>query len=308
MAEEPHNEHHPYDRALKSLMGDHVREMLPELLPGCEVEREENAELNRTTLRADLVYNIRYQGQPRVLDLELQTQPEGEMAYRMLVYHVELYGKYRKPVISMVLYPFETSIPEPVFHENAGFGTELGFQHSVLRVWELEAEAYLRRQVVCMYTLLPAMKGVTAAMLLYVIAEMERLYQGDELRRHLVRFRTILRRSKMLSEQEKQSVEERLQVYDSLLESDPYFQKRLARETDEARQIALEEGLQKGLREGQQKNLIELIALRFPALKELAQQQVPQFTTDDELLQLMQGIVIAPDEEAARRALEKGTA
>jgi hypothetical protein len=43
----------------------------------------------------------------------------------------------------------------------------------------------------------------------------------------------------MLSEQEKQSVEERLQVYDSLLESDPYFQERLAREADEARQIAL---------------------------------------------------------------------
>ncbi len=27
-------------------------------------------------------------GRPRVLDLELQTQPESVMAYRMLVYHV----------------------------------------------------------------------------------------------------------------------------------------------------------------------------------------------------------------------------
>lgn len=96
-------------------------------------------------------------------------------------------------------------------------------------------------------------------------------------------------------------------MYDSLLESDPYFQERL-RKAEKARQQAREEGLQEGLREGQQKNLIELIGLRFPALKELAQQRVPLFTTDDELLQLMQRIVMAPDEEAARRALEKRTA
>ncbi len=101
-------------------------------------------------------------------------------------------------------------------------------------------------------------------------------------------------------------------MYDSLLESDPYFQERL-RKAQKARQQAREEGLQQGLqqglqeglREGQQKNLIELIGLRFPALKELAQQRVPLFTTDDELLQLMQRIVMAPDEEAAQQALEQ---
>ena len=63
MINEPREEYHPYDRALKSLMGDHARQLLPELLPGCEVEEEENTELNQTTLRADLVYNVRYKGQ-----------------------------------------------------------------------------------------------------------------------------------------------------------------------------------------------------------------------------------------------------
>jgi flagellar biosynthesis/type III secretory pathway protein FliH len=93
-------------------------------------------------------------------------------------------------------------------------------------------------------------------------------------------------------------------MYDSLLESDPYFQQRMC-EAEKARQQAMEEGLQKGLRKGQLKNLIELIGLRFPALKELAQQRVPQFTTHEELLHLMQRIVMAPDEEAARQALER---
>ncbi len=50
----------PYDRALKSLFGDEVAEILPILLPESEFVGEQNIEIDRTTLRADLVYNIQY--------------------------------------------------------------------------------------------------------------------------------------------------------------------------------------------------------------------------------------------------------
>ena len=52
----------PYDRALKSLLGDEVAEILPNLLPESEFISEQNIEIDRTTLRADLVYNIQYRG------------------------------------------------------------------------------------------------------------------------------------------------------------------------------------------------------------------------------------------------------
>ncbi len=156
--------------------------------------------------------------------MELQTDAEKNMAFRMLVYNLELYEKYELPVISVVLYPFETSIPEPVFQTEASSKTRLRFDHDVLCLWKIEAESFLRRRIVSMYTLLPAMKGVTTSILLQAIAEMEQAYTGEHLRRHLRRFRTILRRSKTLSAQDKQIVETRMRSYDSLLESDPEFQ------------------------------------------------------------------------------------
>src|SRR6266571_1009335 len=120
MANTTRDDQHPYDRALKSLMEDHAAEMLAELVPDAELVEELNVEITRTNLRADLVYLTNYRSEAHVVNLELQTDRNSEMAFRMLQYHVELYDKYRLPVISQVVYPFETSIPDPVFLEKSG--------------------------------------------------------------------------------------------------------------------------------------------------------------------------------------------
>ena len=113
-------ESQPYDRALKSLMGDEAAEILPNLVPEAELVKEENIEIDRTTLKADLVYDILYKGLPHILNMELQTDDEGKMPHRMLKYHVGLLDKYNKPDISVILYPFETSLPESPFNEMSG--------------------------------------------------------------------------------------------------------------------------------------------------------------------------------------------
>lgn len=83
--------------------------------------------------------------------MELQTDADGEMPIRMLKYHVGLYDKHRLPVISMVLYPFEASIPEPPFEEKTGDETLLTLRYHVVALWTLDAREYIRRRVVCMY-------------------------------------------------------------------------------------------------------------------------------------------------------------
>jgi hypothetical protein len=55
-----------YDRALKGLMEDHAEEMLPELLPESQLISIENVEMNRSNIRADLVYRIIYRGEVRM--------------------------------------------------------------------------------------------------------------------------------------------------------------------------------------------------------------------------------------------------
>ena len=106
--------------------------------------------------------------------------------------------------------------------------------------------------------------------------------------RHLVRFRTILRRSKALTDQDKLIVEERLHMYDSLLDEDPEIQERVA----------------KAELRGQQKAVIDIIEMRFPALIEEAQEKVAHLNKADQLSQLMKQMVLAPDEAMARWALK----
>src|SRR6266700_4813147 len=132
-------------------MEDHAAEMLPEILPESRLISEQNAELARTNLRPDLVYLIEYKGKQRILNLELQTNEDSDMAYRMLLYHVELYGKYRLPIISMVMYPFETSILETVFQEENGAEDLLIFHYRALLLWRMDARIYISKRVVSMY-------------------------------------------------------------------------------------------------------------------------------------------------------------
>ena len=100
-----------YDRALKSLLGDEAAEILPRLIDDVVLLGKQNIEIDRTTLKADLVYNVLHKGKPCIMSLELQTGASTNMEIRLLQYHVGLHDKHKLPVISVVMYPFETSIP-----------------------------------------------------------------------------------------------------------------------------------------------------------------------------------------------------
>jgi hypothetical protein len=289
-------EQHQYDRALKSLFGKEAAEILPNLLPEAEFINEQNIEIDRTTLKADLVYIILYKEKLHVLNMELQTDTDNDMAIRMLKYHVGLYDKHRKPVISMIMYPFETSIPESPFREMSGDEALLTLHYKVLPLWKLDAHQFIRDHVVCMYTLLPAMKGANAPMLLRAIEEMKQRYIAPDLGHHLVRFRTILRRSKALPEQDKQIVEEHMHSYDSLLDQDPYLQQQRALE----RALGRTEGIQ-----AFQNAIVEIVKNRFPSLLDLAQQRVVQIQEINALQHLVVQLSTARNQTAARRILQQ---
>jgi hypothetical protein len=293
------SEHQPYDSALKSLLGNEVAEIIPNLLPGSKFISEQNIEIDRTTLKPDLVYNIQYGGEPHILNMELQTDADGDMAMRMLKYHVGLHDKHRLPVISMVMYPFETSIPKSPFQEKSGEEILLSLHYRVLPLWRLDAQPFVRDHVVCMYTLLPAMRGVSASMLLQAIEEMEHYYKEPKLEHHLIRFRTILRRSKTVSDQDKQEVEKKLQTFDSLLDKDPYIQEQKALE----RSLGVTLGKELGRIQELQQLLLETVEERFPSLVQLAQQKSKQNLKPEVLRKLVKQVIAASDEATVRKLL-----
>ena len=122
-------------------------------------------------------------------------------------------------------------------------------------------------------------------MLLQAIKDMEQRFARPQFIRHLRRFRRILRRSNTISAQDKQTVEELMDIhYDSLVDEDPEVQERVA----------------KGEIRGAQKIVAGLIEARFPALAELAQERVTLIRDTDTLSRLAKQVATIPDEATAR--------
>jgi hypothetical protein len=231
--------------------------------------------------------------------MELQTGSDNDMAIRMLQYHVGLHGKHRRPVLSMVIYPFETSLPGSPYLETSGEEELLSFHYRILPLWRLDARQFVRDHVVCMYMLLPAMQGANAPMLVQAIQEMKDRYEEPQLGHHLIRFRTILRRSKTLSMQDKQEVEVQLHTYDSLLDQDPYIQEQKALE----RTLGRTEGIYEGRIQELRQMLLEVVEEQYPSLVGLAQQKIKQNLRPEVLRQLIKQIISATDESTARKLL-----
>jgi two-component sensor histidine kinase len=149
-----------------------------------------------------------------------------------------------------------------------------------------------------MYMLLPAMQGADAPMLVQAIQEMKDRYKEPQLGHHLIRFRTILRRSKTISEEDKQEVEDKLHTYDSLLDQDPYIQEQKALE----RTLGRTEGRIESIKTFQD-TIVEIVKIRFPTLTELAQKKVMQLQNLADLKQLVVQLSISSDQVAAQQLL-----
>jgi hypothetical protein len=152
--------------------------------------------------------------------------------------------------------------------------------------------------VVCLYTLLPAMKGVSAALLLEAVHEMDQHYSQEELREHLARFYNILRRSGMLTEREKGQVIEFLETTygrDWFIETLP--------EVIDLGERRRAEGIIEGELKEARLMLVEAVEARFPALVAQARERADCTSDTSELRKLVLEIFKAPDEAAAMRLL-----
>jgi predicted transposase YdaD len=297
----------PYDSSIKSLLEGSAAEMLPYLLPGAEFVEERNVEVLKPPLRTDRVYLIRYREHLHILHLELETGADSDMDIRLLVYHVLLFEKYRLPVISIIVYPFRTSIAESPLREMSREDVLLTFNFRTLELWKLDARRYVEEHALSMYALLPTMQGADASFLLHAIDELTEHLSGTTLARQLLWMGTFLQRTEMVSLRDKQRVEERLKMFDSLLEQNPYVQELKNRVAAEAEAKGKAEGIAEGKAEGEaegevkglQVAVIEIVRRRFPSLLDIAQQRVERVKKPDALSQFVGQISTAPDEATA---------
>jgi len=182
----------------------------------------------------------------------------------------------------------------------SGQKEQLTFHYRVIALWTLDARKYVEKRAVAMYTFLPGMKGANVALLKEAIDGMKQRYTQKQLARHLTRFRTILHRSTMLTDADKQLVEDYMQSYDSLLDSDPYIQRKIAEKAAEQAAKQATEGEIRAL----QQVALEAVEEQFPALVDQARERVVHIKQPDLLRLLVKQIYKAPDENTARWLLE----
>jgi len=290
-----------YDTTLKALFGDEATQIIPYLLPGAELlgepsDEERNIEIDRSTLKADLVYRIRYKGELVILNPELQTDVDTDMEYRLLEYHAGLRAKHKLPVLSAIIYPFKYSVQQPPYEEKCGDELFLAFHPKVICLWQLDAEPVVKNHIMCLYTLLPAMKGARAVLLLQALEEMVRHYSRRQLGEYLSRFYIIMRRAKTMSDEDKRVVEEELFVqyrYDEFLKDNPAIQKLIT------------EGKTEGKIEGIRDAVLRIVNIRFSdPLIGLAKQALSHIQDIDTLYQL-EDVAIKSDEQGVRAFLTR---
>ena len=91
-----------------------------------------------------------------------------------------------------------------------------------------------------------------------------------------------------------------MQTYDSLLDSDPYIQQKVALEGALQRSKALSEFLQ-----AYRNTIIEITKIRFPALTEAVQQRVAHIQKFEDLQLLNIQLSTVSNQAEARRILEE---
>ena len=280
------------------------------MLPGAELlgdalDEERNIEINRSMLKADLVFRIRYKGKPSILNLELQTEDEPGLELRLLQYDVGLYAKHKVPVLSAIIYPFETTVRPLPYKEECADEIFLVFHYKVICLWKLDAQPIVKNHIIALYTLLPAMQGAKPDLLKRALEEIVQRYSRQEIGSHFLRFYRIMWRSKTMSYEEKQEVEEELYMqyqFDEFIDENPLVLERVARGKVEGKV----EGKIEGKIEGLQESILNILQVRFSVLAATtqAQQAIAHIQDVEKLKQLQQALLLVSGEQAARVLLE----
>ena len=307
-----------YDSTLKSLFQDQTIEMISTFIDDIENPVELNETALRPSLRVDRAYMVRRKGKQRIVHIELETSPDSDMPLRMLEYYGILYRKYKIPIISLIICPFKTSITDPPLVIVDDDGEILIFHYRIARLWKEQASSYIDSHKVAVYALLPTMEGANYELLSQALDEMKVHYEGQSRRlaEHLLWFNTLLQRTDTVSLEDKERVREKMSNIESLLDENPFVQKRRAegfaegevrgraegRAEGEVKGRA--EGRAEGLQEGLQFAVLTAIENRFPPLAKSVKEKILHVQQPDKLQLILKVTFIVPDEKTLQTMID----
>lgn len=133
----------PFDNLVKALFGEDGAQIVPELIEGAQVLSAENVELDRSKLKADLIYRGPFKSQNAVFDFEFQAGADPELIYRLLLYLAALYERYKCLIVCVIIYLFRcTVVKSPHIMQCDEDGEAfLTVKFRVICLWEMDPGA-----------------------------------------------------------------------------------------------------------------------------------------------------------------------
>ena len=267
MANKQQSQYQIYDNLLKRLLERHAGTIIPCLLASSGLEmvnvvEELNVEILIPPRRNDRVFRSLIKHKPHITHFEIEVSGNARMDARLLIYHALLFEKYNQPVISVIVYPFKTTMVTSPLRETSGDDELVTFHFQKIPLWELDARTYFDEHEVCMYALLPAMCGASQEMHMQAIDQMIKYYQGDdeELRNQLLCFGVMMLRAEMLSAVELGEVVKKMQNYDPFIAEDLYLQALVERLADEKAKELVEKKVEELAEELAEKKAEKMVA------------------------------------------------
>jgi len=215
--QEAPKESKPYDSLVKALFGEQSEEVISSLIsethrPEGLTDDELNVELNRTTLSIDIGRHIVYKEDSVTLNLEAQSDADDDLLPRMNEYSLNLYRKYKRPVLSVALLLFKCEVPENPFQIICGGEVRSAFYPIIICMREKDPYQVVEGHQRCLYPFLPAMKEPTVELLTRAVRDMDEHDSRPQFRRHLAWFQTMLGRTTTISQEDKQKIKEILKM------------------------------------------------------------------------------------------------
>jgi predicted transposase YdaD len=169
----PKQDAHPFDNLTKGLFSRDGAEIIAELMPDFKVIIMQNIEIDRSKLKADLVFLVYYKGRLAVLNLELQTKGDAHIGVRLLQYAAGLYDLYKLPVLTTVIYLFRCKPEPPPLRIECADKQPIIFDYDVICLWEVESQWIVERHILPLYVLLPGTDAPTVPLLKQALQEMK---------------------------------------------------------------------------------------------------------------------------------------
>jgi len=289
-----------YDTLVKAFFRSEIDTLVSYFLEGATLdgtleEAEQNVEIDRSMLKIDLAYWIKYHLLRAILHIELQSGPDRTMARRMLAYFANLHLKYNVPVFCVVIFLFKCAFEQSPYTVSCDDKVMLPeFRYDVIRLWEVDPQPFLDEHSVPLYVLLPAMKDPTVDMLRQAIREIREFYESERAIERLAQFYCVLYGTTTVPDEVKDLIEKELSMssqYVDFMTQTPLFQQ------------LLKEREAKGKIEGLRTSVLKILRANFPDMFDELAKYIGRIQ-NAEVLEKIEDAALVPDRQRVRTLAE----